>query len=383
MKRLIQITAFASLIVFSADAQIFITSLPYADTTDFNSYDPSSTNSNGTLPSGWSANSSSTATFNGRGTGSSQTGGYWAYGILGEYSLGALRTGTPGNITYSVSFTNNSGTTIQSITLSWDYEQWRYANNSGWDISGTGWLANNTILDAKDFTGTGTGTSGMGTSTHVAAFTLTGLNIPNHQSFGIEWTTTDGTGSDNGVAIDNFAISASATTPLPINLLSFSAKRIGTFDRLNWSTSCNSTAKHFSVEASHNGADFRPLIALEARTESCADSRRYEAEVPAQEAALSFYRLAMQDISGQLSYSQTLRVSSLGKPTNVVLKPMPATQHLYIEGVEPGTSWQVLNLQGQTVKRGVFSQSPIDVGELAPGHYFLRHETGAAHFVKE
>jgi hypothetical protein len=195
--------------------QISITSLPYSPAvTTFDSFNPTDASAfTSTIPTGWSGSSSGTAAYKGRGTGSSNAGGYWAYGSGSEYSLGALRSGTPGNITYTVSYTNNSGGTITSITFSWDYEQWRYANTSGWDCSGTGQLSGNSTLNAKDFTGSASGTSGSVTVTPVTSFTLSGLSIANGQTFGISWVTTDASSSDNGIAIDNFSISASGSPP--------------------------------------------------------------------------------------------------------------------------------------------------------------------------
>ncbi len=199
--------------------QISIASLPYSPAvTNFNSYNPNTAgNFTSTLPTGWTGSSSGTASYNVQGNGSGNAGGYWGYGTAGEYSLGALRSGTPGNITYTVSFTNNSGSTITSITLGWDYEQWRYggSNTSGWDCSGTGQIAGNAALDLKDFTGAN-GTAGTtgGLTTTISSFTLSSLSIANGQSFGISWVTTDPTGTDNGVSIDNFSISATgAATP--------------------------------------------------------------------------------------------------------------------------------------------------------------------------
>ncbi|MFN0034245.1 MAG: HYR domain-containing protein [Saprospiraceae bacterium] len=198
--------------------QISIAALPYTPaTTNFNSYNPSNAaNLTATIPTGWTAASSGTAAHNGQGTGTSATGGYWAYGASGEFSLGALRSGTPGNITYTVSYTNNSGATITSLRLGWDYEQWRYANTSGFNCTGTGSLSGNAILDGKDFAGGATGTNGVVSVTSIASFNLTGLNIANGQSFGISWVTTDISGSDNGISIDNFSITAVNCSALTI-----------------------------------------------------------------------------------------------------------------------------------------------------------------------
>jgi hypothetical protein len=97
-----------------AIGQISVTAFPATYSNNFNNYNPnilanvpSTINNTGTGTNiasstiGWSASSSATATFNGQGTGSSTTGGYWGFGTGSDYSLGALRSGTPGNITYT------------------------------------------------------------------------------------------------------------------------------------------------------------------------------------------------------------------------------------------------------------------------------------------
>jgi len=209
--------------------QISITSLPADYSNNFGNYNPSSAgnvpstiNSSGTstaglssATTGWSVSSTSAA-YNARGTGSATSGGFYAYysGTGTEFSLGALPSSSNTH-TYTISFTNNSGSTITSLTMSWDYEQWRYggSNTSGWDCTGTGQLSANSTLNGKDFSGANStaGAISGGLTTAISSFTLSGLSIANGQSFGITWVTTNLAGADNGVAIDNFTISASGT----------------------------------------------------------------------------------------------------------------------------------------------------------------------------
>ena len=195
--------------------QISITAVPYNPAvTTFNTYNPGSAGTlTSTIPAGWTASSQMTPVYNGQGDGTVAAGGYWAYGLAGEFSLGAQRSGTPMNITYTVSFTNNSGCPISDITFNWNYEQWRYSNTSGWDVSGTGALTGNVTLNGADFAGVAAGTNGVVTSTP-ATVTLTGLSIPNGASFGISWVTTNVSLTDNGVAIDNFGVSANTNAPV-------------------------------------------------------------------------------------------------------------------------------------------------------------------------
>ncbi|MFY8004989.1 MAG: beta strand repeat-containing protein [Chitinophagaceae bacterium] len=161
------------------------------------------------MPAGWTGSSSGTAAFQGRNATPGTSGGYYALGTSPDFSLGALRSGGTGNITYTVSFTNNSGATITSITLSWDYEQYTFNNTSGWNCTGTGALSSNATLNAADFTGSSSGSSSTSNST--GSIVLTGLFIANGTNFGISWVTTDPVGSDNAVSIDNFSISASSS----------------------------------------------------------------------------------------------------------------------------------------------------------------------------
>lgn len=186
--------------------QVSITSLPYSKTDNFDAYNPtSSTTATSTLPAGWTY--SGAANYKGRSTGTGNQGGFYGFGISPDYSIGALRSGN-NEYTYTVSFTNNSGSTITSLTLGWNYEQWRYANTSGWNVTGTGQLASNSNLNGKDFNGVATGTDGIVSITIVSSLNLTGLSIANGQSFGITWVTTDLTSSDNGVSIDDFSMTA-------------------------------------------------------------------------------------------------------------------------------------------------------------------------------
>ncbi|MPT34403.1 MAG: hypothetical protein E2604_04790, partial [Flavobacterium sp.] len=199
--------------------QVSITALPYTKSDNFDAYFPqTATDATNTLPAGWSLSSTSAA-YNGRGTGTGTgAGGFYAYGVATptpNYSLGALPSSTNTH-TYKLSFVNNTGTTITSLKLSWDYQQWRYggANTSGWDLTGTGALASNTTLNAKDFSGVANGTNGVVSNTPVAEFTLTGLNIAAGASFGMTWVTTNLSGADNGVSIDNFNMTATGLPPV-------------------------------------------------------------------------------------------------------------------------------------------------------------------------
>lgn len=192
---------------FTVGAQISITAFPYTYTQDFAGF-------NGTtpgLPAGWSA--SGTFTQRGQGNGSSNAGGMWGYGSTApEYALGALCSGTSSSINYKVSFRNNAATAITSLTISYDFEQWRYGggNSNGFTAGQTGIGVSVAGLSNPS------GVSSTGTPTVTPkSVTLNGLSIAPNAVFEISWSIADGAGTDNGVAIDNFRLTASSNVVLP------------------------------------------------------------------------------------------------------------------------------------------------------------------------
>ncbi len=195
------VAALTTALAAVSQAQISFTGTPYIQ--NANSFVGTAVS----VPAGWAYSFTLTPTYNGVGTGTSATGGAWAYGVGGENSFGALRSATPGNLTLTVNFTNNTGSTLTNLVIAFNYEQWRYANTSGWDLSGTGGLAGVTMVNSADFTGSATGVSGVPSTTPIL-LTLTGLSIPNGAAFGLSWLITDVINADNGVSVDDFSLSA-------------------------------------------------------------------------------------------------------------------------------------------------------------------------------
>src|SRR5687768_10187759 len=85
---------------------------------------------NSTIP-GWY---SSRVTYN-SGTGSSNTGALYSFGIagtnpVGDRALGSVGSGGTGTIFYGVRFVNNTGNTVTSLDVNYVGEQWRNGGSS-------------------------------------------------------------------------------------------------------------------------------------------------------------------------------------------------------------------------------------------------------------
>ena len=198
------------------------------------------------VPAGWDfAESGSNAnTTYSAGTGSSSTGDTYSFGSSGssERAFGGLQSGSliP---TLGASFTNATGETITALRIEYTGEQWRLGATGRADrldfqlstdaislTTGT-W----TDYDALDFSSpTTSGTVGALDGNAAAnrtaiSYTISGLNIPNGATFWIRWSDFNVSGSDDGLAIDDFALTPNpAGVYLSINDVSVTEGQSGT-----------------------------------------------------------------------------------------------------------------------------------------------------------
>jgi len=227
---LLALISVMGLLCVPGKGQIPITSATYFQ--DFNTL--ASTSSSSVLPEGWAfyetgtkANTNYTA-----GTGSDNTGDTYSFGNASstERALGALQSGSviP---TIGAFFSNNTGNTINEITIEYTGEQWRLGTTGRVDRLDFQYSLNATSLttggwtDYNDLDFTAPVTSGtvgalvgnLEANRKNITATITGLSIPVGASFWIRWNDYDATGADDGLAIDDFYLSATSTCNVSIS----------------------------------------------------------------------------------------------------------------------------------------------------------------------
>jgi hypothetical protein len=205
------------------------------------------TGTSGTVPAGWlfSETGTNANTFYTAGTGSGNAGDTYSFGAASntERAFGGLQSGSL-NPTIGAGFTNNTGGTVTSLDISYTGEQWRlgalartdridfqYSLNAT-SLSTGAWTDINTL----DFTSPTTGpTVGLLNGNAAAnraslSFTITGLSIANGATFYIRWASFDATGADDGLAIDDFSITAAGTggNSISVNDISLAEGNSGT-----------------------------------------------------------------------------------------------------------------------------------------------------------
>jgi hypothetical protein len=182
---------------------------------------------NATIP-GWY---SSRPTYN-TGTGSSNTGALYSFGVAGTNSagdraLGSVASGGTGTVFQAVRLANNTGATITSLDVSYVGEQWRNGGNTtahtltfqyqianpgiitGANTPSAGW----TTFSPLSFTGpiataTAAALDGNAAANRIAISANLAVTANPGQEIWLRWQDPDDTGNDHGLAIDDFSVTA-------------------------------------------------------------------------------------------------------------------------------------------------------------------------------
>ncbi|GAB2714800.1 hypothetical protein GCM10011495_30650 [Hymenobacter frigidus] len=164
------------------------------------------------------------------GPGSGAGGDTYSFGATGsiERAFGGLQSGTL-TPTIGAAYTNNTGTVITSMTITYTGEQWRLGATGRVDRLDFQYSTTATTLGAAtgyvdvnglDFTAPiSTGTAGS-LDGNVAANrtvgitgTITGLALANGGTIYIRWSDFNPTGADDGLAIDDYSVSFTTQAP--------------------------------------------------------------------------------------------------------------------------------------------------------------------------
>lgn len=220
----------AALVSAMSFAQISFTTVGAAVTQNFDGMGT-------TLPTGWSAYRASGSGTVGQAlspvvdNGSANSGAIYSVGAASaaDRALGSISSGSTVPA-FGAQLTNNTGSAITSINVSFTEEQWRSGSNATVDeIVVFSYSTNATSIDDAAATWTpmtaGNLTEILTTTTTAAAvdgnaaanqlaksFSITGLNIANGGSVWIKWTDADDFGSDCLLAVDNLSLTPLAGT---------------------------------------------------------------------------------------------------------------------------------------------------------------------------
>lgn len=216
-----------------AHAQVSITTLgvPYSDSFDTLPASGSATWTNNSTIPGWFHARTGTGTTIVANNGSSNAGNLYSYGTgtATDRALGSLGSSNAaaGSFFWGVRLQNNTGSTITSLTVSFTGEQWRNSAAAAQTIAFSYLVGSPTVagslaefqsagvaVPALDFTSPITGGTAAALDGNLAAnrvalsTTITGLSIPSGTEVMLRWSDPDHSGSDHGLSIDEFSVTA-------------------------------------------------------------------------------------------------------------------------------------------------------------------------------
>lgn len=119
-----------------------------------------------------------------------------------------------------------------------------------------------------------------------------------------------------------FGVGLAIPSPLPIELLSFTAKAHADYNHISWTTASETNSDYFLVEASYDGISFHLLKEVKAAGFSNS-VLSYETIDPAPHAHM-YYRLTEKDFDGSSTKSEIIEVFRRGGSSFFVCGPNPA-----------------------------------------------------------
>ncbi|MBH8571319.1 hypothetical protein KB206_20675 [Microvirga sp. STS02] len=144
------------------------------------------------------------------------------------------------------------------------------------------------------------------------------------------------------------------TTPLPVELIAFTAVRRGQQAHLAWTTASERNCAGFEVEVSVDGRAFQRIGWVPGHGSS-TQANSYsldDADLTQRNAQVVYYRLREQDTDGTGSFSP---VRTVAVPAELLVKtvlsvwPNPAHGSLSVTGVAPGELVQVFDALGRVI----------------------------------
>ncbi|WP_020603088.1 ExeM/NucH family extracellular endonuclease [Spirosoma spitsbergense] len=280
-------------------AQVSLTTINSPYTQDFNTLsNTAGSTTNTTLPTGFFLTETGGGARDNEqyavDTGSSTTGDTYSYGAAAatDRAFGGLRSGTLIPV-IGAAFTNNTGTTITSLSITYTGEEWRLGTASRSDRLDFQYSTNATDLttgtyvdvDELDFstpnqTTTGAKDGNAASNRTVITNTITSLSIAPGATFWIRFNDLDATGADDGLAIDDFSITPISATPVatftasPTALTGFVATQGAVSPAQTYTiTGSNLDGNPVSVSATANielsttmGGTYTPTLSIPATT---------------------------------------------------------------------------------------------------------------------
>ncbi len=163
--------------------------------------------------------------------------------------------------------------------------------------------------------------------------------------------------------------------PLPVEFISFTAKKANAQSLLNWATAKELNNIGFDVERSADGKQFSKIGYVATKTTDGYSSAKLEYSFTDAKPlnGVNYYRLKQQDIDGKFAYS-TIASVTFGTEQAINMYPNPTENHLTVAGINAGNVLRVIDVNGKIVSE-LTARSAIEtfnLSNLASGIYSMQ-----------
>jgi hypothetical protein len=183
----------------------------------------------------------------------------------------------------------------------------------------------------------------------------------------------------DGQSITSAGTILNITAPLPVSLISFTAKKINNNAALlEWATAQEQNNKGFEIQRSADGnfaGNNTTVIGFINGRGTTSSESRYQFTDAVPLAGKNFYRLKQIDFDSRYVYSSIIKIDfdNKGEP---VIYPNPFSDRLLVTNVPDKTAYKIINAEGQTIIQGKLINNSINTGRLAKGTYLLQLNRG-------
>jgi Secretion system C-terminal sorting domain len=227
--------------------------------------------------------------------------------------------------------------------------------------------------------GTGTGAGGSGANGTAGVPDATAGTAPGGGGGG------RGSGGGTSKAGADGRVIVTVNSVLPVRLKTFKAIKKATSVELEWNSESESNLADYIIEKSTNGINFSAINTVAARNSSNSEIYNYTDAVG--NANTIYYRIAMTELDGKITFSRIVKVVSTGKGTQLQVYPNPVrggvVNFITPELAKGVYSVEVFNSTAQVVYKvrynhtgGALSQSIQLPESLKPGIYSIHIKDG-------
>ena len=165
-------------------------------------------------------------------------------------------------------------------------------------------------------------------------------------------------------------------TPLPVELLNFTAERNALAVDVKWQTASEINNDYFTVERSKNAMNFTTLVIVKGSGNSTS-LKKYTARDESPYPGTSYYRIKQTDFDGRYKHSKVVAVNFTNDETLSRLKiyPNPVTTALSIEMLDNKevVNFEIINATGSIVYNGSLNQkATVQVAGFPSGTYVIK-----------